>query len=99
MENKTGVELIADESHDDDNDKSQIAYAAACYAIPDETRRHVLCMDSGFVFTLRERLWQWKAIYWKPTPKDRIKELSKAGALIAAEIDRLQRLNKKEEIK
>ncbi|MEM5768085.1 MAG: hypothetical protein AAGU23_06610 [Bacillota bacterium] len=27
----------------------------------------------------------------KPTPDDRIRELKKAGALIAAEIDRLQR--------
>jgi hypothetical protein len=29
--------------------------------------------------------------WWKPTPSDRIRELTKAGALIAAEIDRLKR--------
>jgi len=27
--------------------------------------------------------------HWKPTPDDRVRELVKAGALIAAEIDRL----------
>jgi len=35
--------------------------------------------------------WPWDPEWWKPTPGDRIKELVKAGALIAAEIDRLQR--------
>ena len=34
-------------------------------------------------------MWPWEANWWKPTPEDRIKELAKAGALIAAEIDRL----------
>ena len=31
----------------------------------------------------------WDDTWWKPTPDNRIKELIKAGALIAAEIDRL----------
>ena len=35
-------------------------------------------------------IWPWNLIWWKPTPNDRIRELVKAGALIAAEIDRLQ---------
>lgn len=34
--------------------------------------------------------WPWAGRYWKPTPDDRVRELVKAGALIAAEIDRLQ---------
>jgi hypothetical protein len=34
---------------------------------------------------------------WKPTPGNRIRELEKAGALIAAEIDRLSRLEGKNE--
>ena len=38
------------------------------------------------------RQWPWTDDTWKPTPDDRIRELAKAGALIAAEIDRLQRL-------
>lgn len=33
--------------------------------------------------------WPWPARFWKPTPHDRVRELVKAGALIAAEIDRL----------
>ena len=33
--------------------------------------------------------WPWNVVWWKPTPDDRIRELAKAGALIAAEIDRL----------
>lgn len=34
--------------------------------------------------------WPWAIVWWKP--KDRIRNLVRAGALIAAEIDRLQRL-------
>ena len=36
--------------------------------------------------------WPWDESWFKPTPDDRIRELVKAGALILAEIDRLQRL-------
>lgn len=36
------------------------------------------------------REWPWDASWWKPSP-DPIANLVKAGALIAAEIDRLQR--------
>lgn len=35
--------------------------------------------------------WPWQPRYWKPRPDDRIRELVKAGALVAAEIDRLSR--------
>ena len=40
-------------------------------------------------------LWPWALSQWKPTPDDRIRELTKAGALIAAEIDRLTELEEK----
>lgn len=36
-------------------------------------------------------LWPWGTQSFKPT--NSIRDLTKAGALIAAEIDRLQRLN------
>jgi hypothetical protein len=36
------------------------------------------------------RFWPWTQRTFKPTPHDRIRELVKAGALIAAEIDRLE---------
>jgi hypothetical protein len=34
--------------------------------------------------------WPWAGVWWKPTPDDPVRQLTKAGALIAAEIDRLQ---------
>ena len=41
---------------------------------------------------LLEVLWPWDLKYWKPSPDNRIRKLEKAGALIAAEIDILLRL-------
>lgn len=41
--------------------------------------------------------WPWDRQYWKPCPDDRMRELVKAGALIAAEIDRLLRLSGSDE--
>jgi hypothetical protein len=34
-------------------------------------------------------LWSWDEEYKKPTPENPVRQLAKAGALIAAEIDRL----------
>ncbi len=90
----TGVELIAIErkrhvevegysaDHDSIHRSGELARAAACYATPP--------------------MWRWRAGVggeapinwpsswtWKPGP--RVRELVKAGALIAAEIDRLQK--------
>lgn len=93
----TGVELIAKErarqqatqpegegwAQDRDdywNDADQLACAAAVYAMPERLRAK------------RKRgLWKWASAWYKPCPHDRIRELEKAGALIAAEIDRLLR--------
>lgn len=66
--------------HDDAHTRGEIACAAALYAIPPEYR--------GIEVS---RLWPWGA-EWKPNPFNRIRELEKAGALIAAEIDRLHRV-------
>jgi hypothetical protein len=68
--------------HDDDPGHSdgQMAQAAACYAWPAPRPLDV------------KRAWPWDRQWWKPTPWDRVRELEKAGALIAAEIDRLLRL-------
>ena len=96
---KTGVELIADErkrqiesegwtkEHDAEHEEEQLAIAAMCYACPplgrmlkfNETKDHAPDM------------WPWLKLWWKPSPDNRIKELVKAGALIAAEIDRILR--------
>ena len=66
-----------DSEHDDCHGSDQLALAAACYAMPSRCREL--------------KYWPWARNWWKPTPDDRIRELVKAGALIAAEIDRLQR--------
>ena len=96
---KTGIDLIAKErqrqiedegwtkEHDAELTNGSLALAAVCYAIPNELRHYSYC-------PLRKEkvpdFWLWDKKWWKPCPEDRIRELVKAGALIAAEIDRLQ---------
>lgn len=98
-----GAELIARErerqiveerwtkEHDDQHRQDELALAAACYALPEYARS----LDSGgggmrVSINVRHLLWPFSRSWWKPS-SDRINELTKAGALIAAEIDRLQR--------
>ena len=85
---KQGIELIAEErkrqvdeegwteEHDDQHTCGELKIAAACYT------------------TLSDHpapsFWPWLIEWWKPSG-DPIRNLVKAGALIAAEIDRLQR--------
>lgn len=63
--------------HDDKHVNNELALAAACYAVPD-------VFSQGY--------WPptWDSSWYKSTT--RIRDLVKAGALIAAEIDRLQRI-------
>lgn len=90
-----GVELIADErarqiakgydhDHDDMHVVEEIARGAACYAMPAPYRTTGGNGDAP-------HHWPWSSDDWNPSPDNRIRELVKAGALIAAEIDRLQR--------
>lgn len=91
-----GVDLIAAERqrqlavegwtavHDAHHEPNELAMAAASYALPDYEREFV---SSGHQVP---RTWPWEEAAWKPSPDDRVRELVKAGALIAAEIDRLQ---------
>lgn len=65
--------------HDDKHTNGEMAVAASCYAMPPE-------------IGMRAERWPWNPSWWKPTPDDRIRELVKAGALIVAEIERLQRV-------
>ena len=95
-----GVERIAAErkrqtekeswtaKHDDQWDDGELAKAAACYAMTEVTRKLPI---GNIKVSVREMLWPFGWVYWKPTPDNRIRELEKAGALIAAEIDRLLR--------
>lgn len=57
----------------------ELALAAACYAIPDNFR----------FLGEPPMYWPFTTDSWSPTPEKRVLELQKAGALIAAEIDRL----------
>lgn len=95
MPDKTGAELILAErdrqveaegwtpEHDDMYANGELAQAAACYAA-----------EAWMPLTDSHRKppgdWPWDAKWWKPTG-DPIRDLVKAGALIAAEIDRRKR--------
>lgn len=96
--NMTGVDLIEAErlrqidvegwtfEHDDQHDGCEMTYAAVCYANYALKR-----IESGKHYGFQPKLWPWDSKWWKPD-LDPIRNLVKAGALIAAEIDRLQRL-------
>lgn len=94
----SGVELIAAErlrqitaegydwAHDDEHDEGELALAAAAYAMT--SIGEVEDRGNGEVW------WPWRSRHdaadgFKPTYG--VRDLVRAGALIAAEIDRLQR--------
>lgn len=68
--------------HDDHHVHGELADAAACYAVGEL----VSSLRGKTVFT---RIWPWPDHWWKP--KDRRRDLVRAGALIVAEIERLDR--------
>jgi hypothetical protein len=68
-------------NHDDAHGNGELVDAAICYALAYTSRA-----------TNRRWRWPWEGRWWKPS--DRKRNLVKAGALIAAEIDRLQREEK-----
>ena len=70
-----------DSEHDDKYQAGELTRAAACYAMSD-TRFDM------------HRYWPWKPHWWKP--KSRRVDLIRAGALIIAEIERLDRAVAKE---
>jgi hypothetical protein len=103
---KTGVELIAEErqrqveeegwtpEHDDEHIQGMLAVVGGLYAIPPQWR------DVGgpaVSFDLVELMLQTPVARQWWNPKDRMRDLVRAGALIAAEIDRLQRLNRSQD--
>ena len=74
---RQGYEEGWTDDHDDDHNCNELADAAACYAF-------------GQPSQIIEQLWPWSIDWWKPTDKRR--DLVKAGALIVAEIERLDRV-------
>lgn len=64
---------------------NELANAAICYALHPSERD----MENDDGVSLNIALWPWDKVCYKPSPDNRIKELTKAGALIAAQIDYL----------
>lgn len=104
---KNGIQLILEErerqiilhgfdgKHDSQHQTGEMVDAALCYgAVASAVVRGSTAeewpvgMFNGFSDSLIE--WPWEDDAWKPSD-DPIRNLVKAGALIAAEIDRLQR--------
>ncbi len=95
---KTGIELIADErkrgievegfdaAHDDEHTHGEIVAAALSYVMIADGQIKNVKFPPCFI----PKWWPWERSWWKPKP-DPIPNLVVAGALIAAEIDRLQR--------
>jgi hypothetical protein len=94
--------------HDDKHTDGELAEAASCYAAwahsisfkPEDiyiTKGKENLPKDALLLVERNHRWPWAKEWWKPTPDDRIKELVKAGALIVAEIERLQRKKDKDE--
>lgn len=103
---KTGIEIITEErqrqidvekwtsEHDDEHENAELTKAAIVYA----DYAGILVEIEGEFSRIKKDylpdLWPWDKKWWKPS-NDPIRNLAKAGALIAAEIDRLQRSKEK----
>lgn len=97
---QSGIELIAEErkrqidvegwteAHDDQHTMAEIGLAGLSYV---SVAASQVRLRDGCITETLPVYWPWKS-WWKPSP-DPIRNLVKAGAFIAAEIDRLQRLN------
>jgi hypothetical protein len=92
-----GIEMIAAErkrqteqegwtpEHDAQHDQGELTIAAACYAL----NKMPTYADHWQAET--SEWWPWHPDWDKREKHDRIRSLAIAGALIAAEIDRLER--------
>lgn len=102
---KTAIELIAQErerqiekegftfKHDDNWDDDELANAAACYAL-----NYKFSDKQIWDRPLVDLIWPFAPDEFKPEVC-RIRNLVKAGALIVAEIERLQRIELRPETK
>lgn len=84
--------------HDDHHDDGALAKAASCYAmcagvglaVSAGGETHYAFPSSGYRnATCPKPLWPWQVKWWKP--KDPRRDLVRAGALIVAEIERIDR--------
>lgn len=83
-----------DSSHDDAHKLGELSQAAVAYAgVASAQTRGASSEEFPADMMILEGEWPWEEDTWKPS-SDPIRNLVKAGALIAAEIDRLRRLRK-----
>ncbi len=71
--------------HDDEHDNGEMARTAACYALAGSS-----APNDGTAALLVSLAWPWDEQWWKPSTARR--DLIKAGALILAEIERIDRV-------
>ena len=93
-----GIQLIAAErtrqiedeqwtpEHDDEHRNGELVEAAVCYA-----EAAGIQIRGGCGWERVPESWPWQPEWWKPSD-DPNRNLVKSGALIAAEVDRRQRL-------
>ncbi|HCM6827936.1 hypothetical protein [Klebsiella quasipneumoniae] len=76
--------------HDDQYKNTELAFAASCYAFHAAAASWDL-EDNGIPYDSHPvpKQWPWDPSWWRPT--DARRDLVKAGALILAEIERLDR--------
>lgn len=82
--------------HDDKHVCGELSDAAICYAARQYWKNRPQCFDRGMIWPFDEAWWKPAEFSQDSYTSDRIKELAKAGALIAAEIDRLLRLQERQ---
>lgn len=76
-------------AHDDDHDDGDIAAAGSAYALAAADALHPMSQGDGDFKSNPPAMWPWDDEWWKPSDPRRM--LVKAGALILAEIERLDR--------
>lgn len=85
------------QEHDDEHSNGSLARAAACYALHAGScqkwsgERYRAAAPHGGNPETEDGLWPWDREYWKP--KSPRQDLVRSGALILAEIERLDRAN------
>ena len=103
---KTGAEMITDErkrhtekegwttEHDADHTGMELSVSAASYALDCAATQSEYHESWRKIYQeYSDKIWPFDKEWFKPTHDDPIKQLVKAGALLAAEIDRLLAAN------
>lgn len=76
--------------HDDRHILGEMGNAAAAYAMTQRQRDRNRADNR---VSSAPACWPWSPGWWKPVPTNRRRDLVKAGALILAEIERLDRIS------